>query len=103
MKLKNGTHISGGKNCCAKTVYAGAVIHVICTSCGEGAGARYGLTVSRTRRTFPKPALTVFTTSSTDFAPLMTAMQARYAVRPIAVSSPLRPPQARTEVGTDTH
>ena len=30
MKLKNGTHISGGKNCCAKTVYTGDVIHVIC-------------------------------------------------------------------------
>ena len=29
MKLKNGTHISAGRNCCAKTVYTGEVIHVI--------------------------------------------------------------------------
>ena len=29
MELKNGTHISAGRNCCAKTVYTGEVIHVI--------------------------------------------------------------------------
>ncbi len=28
MKLKKGTHISAGRNCCAKTVYTGDVIHV---------------------------------------------------------------------------
>ena len=32
MKLKNGTHSSAGRNCCAKTVYTGDVIHVTCES-----------------------------------------------------------------------
>lgn len=40
-----------------------------------------GSALIRTRITFPKPAFTVFETSSTDFAPLITAMHARYAAR----------------------
>ena len=50
MKLKNGTHISGGKNCCAKTVYTGDVIHVSCTRARSARAFESGANNQSTKR-----------------------------------------------------